>query len=282
MPVETTISFEPASEYHNWPEVSASQLKEFAASPWGFYRRFIAKDAPPKTSAVLSYGTLLHSWHELLDGLDQSRFWDRVRIAPANVVTATGQLGKAAEPWLADQPPDCIPVSPADAETLRLQTEQLLLNPAVTDLLEAATWKEGNIRFAWGDRGHLCRSRIDGATPEVFYDLKSTREVDPVSRFDFACANFRYDIQAAFYGRAALQAGWPRHRMAFIATSTVYPYDCAVMVLPPDVIQQAERDIDRMLNELEHRRNLDWWTPAHYGQVIEMPNRAFIKKGRGW
>lgn len=270
-----SVSHEPAEEYHGWPETSASQLKELAASPLGYYRRFVAKDAPPKTSAALSYGTLLHSWHEI--GPDQ--FWARVKVCPPDHVTGTGQLAKSASLWLATLAPEDIPISPADFNQLRLQTDQILANPAAADLLAARVDAEFNVRFS--HNGHPCRCRVDGATAEVFYDLKTTRDQDPADTFVWSCKEWKYELQAALYGLAAVAAGWPKHRLHFIATSNTYPHHCAVMVLPADVLRHAEKRVGELLRELDQRRALDWWAPRGYGEVIEMPSKPFLG-GKPW
>lgn len=269
------ISHEPAHLYHEWPETSASQLKELDSSPRAYHQRFVLKNAPKKESSALSYGTLLHLWHELLP----DAFWRRVQVAPADSVTATGQFGKAAQEWLSSLPAEAIPVSPADYIKLQQQTDEILDNPASAELLAARVDAEFNVRFV--RNGHGCRCRVDGATAEVFYDLKTTRAVDPSTTFDYECREWRYHLQAALYGMAAVFIGWPKEPMRFIATSNVYPYQCAVMVLPPDVMRMAERRVDELLRELDQRRALDWWSPRGYGEVIEMPSRAFIK-GRAW
>lgn len=270
-----SITHEPAHEYHGWPETSASQLKELATSPRAYHQRFVLKNAPVKESASLSYGTLLHLWHEV----GPETFWKRAIIAPPDAVTATGTFGKSAAEWLATLPKDALPISPADAAKLRPQTDEILENPASAELIAQRVDSEFNIKFT--RNGHACRCRVDGATAEVFYDLKTTRAVDPASTFDWECKEWKYHLQAALYGMAAVSAGWPKKPMRFIATSNMHPYHCAVMVLPAEVMKMAEKQVDELLRELDQRRALDWWTPRGYGEVIEMPSRAFTK-GRGW
>jgi hypothetical protein len=74
-----------------------------------------------------------------------------------------------------------------------------------------------------------------------------------------------------------MAAGWPKHRMQFIATSTTPPHHCAVMQLPQEVQDYAHQRCGELLRELEQRKKLDWWTPVEYGQVIEMPAKHFFK-----
>jgi hypothetical protein len=283
VPPPPFITFDPAEIYFDgegWKDrINASSLKELDGSPVAYYRRYVAKDAPERTGAQFDHGKLLHTWGELLVGTDASAFWSRVVTCPLHLTTATGQLGKAADSWLADQAPDAIPISPTTEKVLREQTKQILENPAAVDCLMAATHKEFNIAFEVD--GLPCKCRVDGATPDFFYDFKTTRDADPDETFHRVCLDFKYELQAAFYLIGGMQAGWPRHRMQFIATSTTYPYHCAVMALPESVLQEAEARVYALLRELEQRRALNWWTPHYYGKVIEM-NAKYFQKGRGW
>jgi len=278
------ISHTPPEVYFDGEEwvwrTNCSSLKELDSSPVAYYRRYVAKDAPPKSSAAFDVGKLLHTWGELLDGLDPSPFWSRAHKAPQQHVTATGQLAKSAAEWIATLPADAIPMAPAVMSMLEYQTAELLRNPAVVDILLASTDREFNIAFDID--GHPCKCRVDGATAEFFYDFKTTRDFEPTQTFHYACRDYKYDLQAAFYMIAGMQLGWPRHQMRFIATSTTYPHHNCVMTLPKEVIREAEKRVYALLKELEQRRNLDWWTPAYYGQVIEMDARHFQKGGRGW
>jgi len=278
------ISFSPPSHYfegEGWKHrTNCSSLKELEKSPVGFYRRFVARTAPVQDHPAFAYGTLLHKWGELLDGLDGSPFWDLVTVASPQNVTATGQFGKVSAEWLASLPADAIPVSPADFKKLRDQTDQILANRAAAEILASATHKEFNIAFEI--EGHPCKCRVDLATEGGFADFKSTRDVEPADTFHYACRDFQYDLQAAFYCLfGGVAAGWPRHSMQFIATSTTYPHHCAVMTLPQVALREAERRILALVKELEQRRALDWWTPAHYGSVIEMPARFFTPR-KAW
>ena len=61
------------------------------------------------------------------------------------------------------------------------------------------------------------------------------------------------------YEDAAVAAGWPKHRMIFIVTSTVWPYESAVGPLPQPVIDHGRSECLRLLDELQMRRDLDCW-----------------------
>ena len=269
-PANAVISHCPAEEYHSWPQVSCSQLKELASSPLGFYLRYVARTAPPKTSDALSYGSLLHLWAEI----GEEAFWARVQVAPSDVVTATGQLGKAAEPWKKGLPPDAIPLSPVTNDQLWDQTRQILFNEAALELLQATVDREFNVVWNW--HGHDMRCRCDGATALCWYDLKTTREANPRKSFWKAVDDWGYDIQCAVYMAAATAAGWPPHKLRFICTSNVWPHHCAVVELPDGVIERGRKRALSLLAELQQRREWGSWFPADYHRVHELECPQFM------
>lgn len=271
--VRPAIDHAPAQEYHLRKRISASQLKEYDSSPLAFYLRYEVGSAPAKESAALSYGTLLHAWAEVGD----EKFWDTIAVPPQEVLTATGQLGKDGKAWAAALPAGTMVVTPTDRAQLWDQTRQILANGAAARLLAEAVDREFNVTFDW--HGHECRCRCDGATDRVWYDLKTTREMNPEKTAFNAVKQWGYDIQAAFYGEAAVQCGWEPHPMRFIFTSTVWPYLCAVLWLPPEVMERGRRRCLRMLGEIKQRREWGSWLPPGYGEEMEMWVPEYMKGG---
>jgi hypothetical protein len=253
--------------------VSASQLKELAKSPVAFYDRVIARTAPPISGAALEYGTLLHLWAEL----GESKFWSIAQTYPADCLTATGLIGKDAKAWAASQPADAVLVTPSDHAQLWQQTRQILENKAARKLLEESIDAEFNVRFKWA--GVACRSRIDGATERCWYDLKTTKEANPLRSAWRAVDTFLYDIQAAFYQEAATQCCVPDTNLQFIFTSTVYPYRCDVLYLPQEVLMRGRRRCLRLLAEYQTRKEWGQWLPYEYGEAHEMQCPQWMKEG---
>ena len=251
-------------EYHSWSEVSCSQLKQLRESPLAFFYRHVEKSQAQKSSPALTYGSLLHEWAEL--GSDE--FWPKVVIAPDRVCTATGSFGAKAKPWLDELEDGAIPISPSDYKQLRMQTHQIYANSAARNLLVNAVDREFNIRWTWNN--HECRCRVDGATRQVFYDLKTTRDARILKDFGRSAIKFGYHMQAAMYGAAAIAAGWPEHRMEFIVTSTTWPHECEVVRLPNHVMEEGRVTCLRLLAELRHRKEWDAWHPNTYGKVHEL------------
>jgi hypothetical protein len=270
-----SICHTPADQYHLWPEPSCSQLKELRNSPRAFYWRYVAREAPPRQSDSLSYGTLLHTWAELGD----AEFWARCVRPPDSLLTASGALSPSkASTWLADQEPGAVILTPADEAKLRPQTRNLLEDADVQLLLADRQDAEFNIRWQMG--GHPVRCRVDGATSCFFYDWKTTRDEHPWSSWISSVVRYGYHMQSAMYADASVAIGYPHHRMRFIVTSTVWPYECFVCVLPERLVEKGRTLCLRLLDELALRREWDVWSrlDAAHG-VRELPCPAWALKG---
>lgn len=262
------IDHEPAEVHHARPGVSASQLKLLARSPVQYYQQVICGEKPAFESAALAYGTLLHTWAELGD----KRFFDTAKQYPESVLTATGQVGKAAKEWAAGQPDGTLLVTPSDFRKLYEQTRQLLLNKAWVELVEQTTDREFNVRWRWGE--HACRGRIDGATDSCWYDLKTTKEEDPWKSAWRAVEFYHYDIQAAFYGDCSQRLGIDKP-LRFVFTSTTSYLNCVVW-LPPEVMERGRMRCIRLLEEQKQRRDWNQWLPHYYGEAHELKCPAFM------
>lgn len=274
-PVARSVSVchTPANIYHKWPEPSCSQLKQLRESPLAFYWRYVRGEAPPKSSSSLSYGSLLHTWAELGD----AEFWRRCVTPPDSLVTATGALSKKGDEWLASLDADRIPVSPADEKKLRAQTRALLANPEVQRIIADAVDAEFNVR--WQMNGHNVRCRVDGATKDFFFDWKTTSDPAPERTWFRSVLEFGYHLQSAMYADAACAIGYPLHRMRFIVTSTVWPHECFVCVLPERLIAKGRAESLRLLDELQTRLAWDCWHRLNSQEVCELFCPEWALKG---
>ena len=239
-------------------------LKDYAASPLGYWLRHVKKVSPPKTSSALRAGTLLHLRHELGD-----EGWAKaLAIAPDSVVTATGQLAKAGEKWLADLGPEQVGITPAELQSVDDQWAGILRNPAAAEVIAARVDAEFNVRWEW--EGHQMRCRCDGATAGYWYDLKTTRDSLPMVQFQSSVRQWGYDLQSAVYQEAAVAAGWPDERLTFIVISTIWPHHCHVVRLPYATIRRARDRALRYLSEIRQRTEFDHWLPDDYGEITEL------------
>lgn len=271
----------PDTVYFSWPELSASDLKDAESSPVRFYERKILGTAPKRTGAALDYGRLLHSWHELLVGLDDSPFWDTCELAPDEFVGTTGNLLKKGDEWLAGLAAGKRGLTSIIRDRLWKQTRQILANTAATDLIERRIEPELSMKWTIGQ--HAMRGRIDGLTESTFYDLKTTSDETPLTTFWRSVLNYKYDLQCAVYGSAAQACHFPPHPLHFIVTQNDYPYACHVVTLPASVIAKAHARMLRLLDDIAERAEWGSWLPSDYGTVTELECPAFMKgEGNGW
>lgn len=267
----TTVTREPAAEYHKSAGTSCSMLKEYQESALGYYLRYVEQSAPPKTSAAMQRGSLLHllaeHWPNPVD--------DHIAIAPDEFVTATGALSKSASKWLADIG-DKLPTTAEELESVKRQWAGVLRNPAARSCIESAEAREFVVRWDW--EGHQMRCRVDGTTRQFFYDLKTTRDHHPLKTFHKSVREFGYDLQSAVYAAASVAIGMEPHRMAFIVTSNLWPHPCHVVRLPADMIQRATQRALQYLAEIRQRTEWGHWLPDDYGEIVDL----FVPAWREW
>jgi len=273
-PAAATTCHAPAEEYHGWGETSCSDLKLLAKSPLEYYWRKVARvQQKQENTAALDYGTLLHTWGEL----GEEEFWRLVVTPPADLCTAAGAMGAKAKAWLADQSPESIPVSPADLAKLRPQTEALLRNKEVVRLIDETVDRELNVRSRW--EGHAVRSRIDALTNAGGFDWKTTSDRYPLLEWARSAIKWGYHLQSAFYTEILTHIGYPRERIRFVVTSTAWPYENVVCQLPDALCQAGHRECLRLLEELEARREWDFWDRYGSTGTVELPVPSYLMKG---
>ena len=269
--MQGTISTEAPAHYHASYGISASRLRLFADSPYEYYQQVVLGLPGPPQSPQMSYGELLHSWHEL----GPTQFWGRVVVAPDSVLTAGGAFGKAALGWLADQGDDTIPMSKSDQHQIMAQTTQIFENSAAKKLILSASHKEFVVRWK-SDCNTDMRSRIDGMADGTMYDIKTTREQRPLTTWWRAVQSYRYDIQSVVYTDAGVSIGLVSQPLQFIVTSTVPPYACHVVTLPAGLLTTARTAVQRCLAEIRHRTEWNNWLPDDYGSVTELRCPTFM------
>lgn len=273
-------NYADAKTYHGYRRVNASRLKSLHSSALVYAEEYVHGTAPNKESDALRWGTLVHLWAEQWPNFSA----DTLAVAEPSMVTATGSLSAAkSKEWVASLREDQFPVTPVEEQRFWRQVAQIENNPAAVELFEASPerLREFNLLFEW--LGVECKCRIDGATPDCIYDIKTTRDAHPPSQFGRSAANWHYHIQAAFYLHAAKLAGWKHHSPKFIVTSNVYPFHCSVMHFPEEVLAHADELCESLLQELTLRQRLNWWTPRDYGTSVEIPARFFgLTGGNRW
>lgn len=244
--------------------ISASDLKEFSTSPLSFYERKFGATLPKRESSALKRGKLLHTWHEKTDRV----FWDTLEIVPPEYETATGAFSKKGEKWLESLAGERVAITKAERDGLWSQTRRILGHRRAAELIDQRVDAEFCLQWLWN--GTKMRCRVDGATTDCLYDLKTTSDEDVVGGWWRSAKQWKYDLQAAVYLNGALAADWEPHDLRFIVTQTVHPYGCHVVWLPRGVVARAHKRAERMLEDLRNRMEWDHWMPEDYGEEREL------------
>jgi hypothetical protein len=101
----------------------------------------------------------------------------------------------------------------------------------------------------WQDGDVFCRARYDVLISDAdrcadIWDWKSTKDISDRG-IEKATANYRYDIQAAFYMRGLEALGFKPHQLSFIFVffEPVAPFTVRRVVLSGEYLTQAKKEV---------------------------------------
>jgi len=127
------------------------------------------------------------------------------------------------------------------------------------------------VSFFWWDfpAGVFCRGRADAAVFEhnLLGDLKSCQ--DAGQDFKFACRDWLYHWQAAFYRRGLRKLGIPIENFVFFAIEKKKPWLYAPWEMPEAAIEDAEHKILDELVRYKECLDANFWPgyPQHLREV---------------
>ena len=268
-PTTSVEEGESNSDYHSSTGWSKSQLWDFISrGPRYFYLRHVAKSIKSEESASLSHGTLLHRWFD-----EGESFWDSIVAPPANLLTDTGRIGKAAKEWMAEHAKGRTPVAAAEIEQLRQEADAIMAHAAARELIEARRASEVSIRWHHHD-GTLLRCRPDLISEDehglLVVDLKTTSEEDVENSWWKSVVKYGYHAQDAHYQRGMEAAGMDARPLVFIVVSTAASHPVQVVNLPQQLTDIGRRSMDRAIADISVRMDLDCWMPEKHGEVVEL------------
>jgi len=231
----------PHAEYLSSPGLSRSTLvRLLTKTPFHTHAleaENVDRPPGPEPSVAMFAGTLLHCAL-----LEPDAFLKRYVIGP---VVAT----RAAKLWkeFAAAHPERECITPLQAEIAFAQAGALRGTPmgdspddgTLGDLLDGASCE---CTGYWRDEktGLFCKCRPDASATvgvgadlgDVLVDVKTTASAKP-DEFNRSVANFRYDMQDAYYTVGWAQAtGRPVHAFLFACVEHEFPYATALYTLP--------------------------------------------------
>lgn len=256
-------------EYHAAPGISKSGLDKVAKSPRHYWARYVDPNRGlEKSTPAMVLGTATH-----VAVLETEQF--AVRYVAAPECDKRTKEGKAIFEKFNAEAGDRI-VLTADEYALALRlSEAVQAHPIASGLLRNGEAEQ--TYFATDrDTGALIKCRPDWLTEGGWLvDLKTTDDASP-SGFGRSAANFRYDVQAAWYSDVLEQLyGKAPEHFIFIAVEKSAPYAIGVYYITPEQIATARDKMQRDLARIVACQASGVW--PDYGEepmALRLPNWA--------
>jgi hypothetical protein len=262
-----SIYFQPEPEYRKASGESQSVLKHILQSPAHYQ---CAKSRKFSPSPVMELGTAVHC--KALEG--DKEFEKRYVLKPEGLSLATTK-GKE---WRAQQ----------DGKTPLSKTDQLQSWHAVhgmTESLRRLEWfdprqedyhKYNEVSIYWNQQGIECKARIDRLLVKtdrvIVLDVKTTDCAHPSVFHKKIFGGLNYLFQSGWYTEGASAAYDLPAEFVFVAVERTAPYNCAVISLDSDAIEESFRQTMEARRRL--RRCLEegrWDPPGVESTVMGLP-----------
>ena len=256
----------PNAEYHCGPGISKSGLDLVHRSPMHYHAVVTAANDRTPTAAQ-ELGTAAHA---LI--LEPGVFADSYVLAPK--FDRRTKEGKAASAEFDAENEGKICLQPEAWEQLHAMASAVHSHQAAHALLTSCPGEaEKSVYWIDATTGVLCRCRPDWWRDDfIIPDLKTTEDASPEG-FAKSMANYRYDVQAAFYMDGIQAATGKRPKsFVFIAVEKKPPYAVGVYVLDSESLElgraQYQHDL-RIFAECE--RTGEWPGYGDKIQTISLP-----------
>lgn len=289
----------PDHIYRAHPGISQSSMKELLVSPAHFMARYGPGAPPFFPSAAMIQGTAIHC-HALEPETFDDQFINKAAKPKELTISdlkeqldAQGiEYAKGAKKadlegllWPDGKPKDRR--TTLDAETFEavlsasnaLATHDIAgqwFNPGAKDFRK---WNEVSL-FAVNQLGQMIKGRFDrlqydGVTLKIL-DLKTTHTASP-KEFQRTCANFSYDLQAAWYSDLA-KCCFPEARAVefyFVALERKAPHGLSVFKASQALLANGRQKMAKALDLYAQCTELDYW-PSYDPIVheLDMPSWA--------
>lgn len=260
-------------QYHSGPGISKSHLDAIAgASPKHYWHKYINPERErQEPTDAMKFGTATHTVllePELLEstvvcGLDLDRRSNANKAAWAEFEEAN--KGKVI-------------ISADKYQDLLYIRDAVHNHPVAAGLLSGGK-AEQSLYAIDHDTGELIKCRTDYMVDSggLIVDLKTTDDASP-DGFGKSAANFRYDVQVAWYYHVFSQGlGWIPNDWCFIAVEKTAPYAVGIYFATQSQIERATETALRDFKRIVHHRKLGQW--PDYGETplaLELP--GWIKR----
>ncbi|MGD8453622.1 MAG: PD-(D/E)XK nuclease-like domain-containing protein [Phycisphaerae bacterium] len=256
---------EPADVYHarTGDLLTSHTLNDFRRCPLLFRKKGLGL-VPERDSAAYQIGRAAHAL--ILEGRER---YEREFAVGGPINPKTGQpfgsQTKAFAEWAERQGK---PVLSDIQAALVEQMAAAVREHAVAAALLAAGVAEGVVRACYG--GMPSQARLDWLNPSTDAGIVDLKTCDHLDEFELAIRTYDYVHQVAFYrALVALVSGHvlPVH---IIAVEKREPFRCGVWRVLPSVLDEAQRQNEAAMAELQGCRTTgNWFTRYEALRVID-------------
>lgn len=226
--------------YREDPGLNASVVKHGVGEGSSIAAMNWARANPKEPTASMELGTALHSLV-----LEPETFLERHPVYRESKTKGEGAKTK----WAAFQKANegKVILDPEDETKLALMRESIMDHPYAR-LLVTGKGERECVAIWNSDTGLRCKARIDflNAERRVLVDLKTTCDASERA-WARSAADFKYDVQAAWYQWGFGKVTGQSCTMAFVVVENSGMHRCRVFTLPPEAINAAGRAIRDLL-----------------------------------
>jgi exodeoxyribonuclease VIII len=130
----------------------------------------------------------------------------------------------------------------------------------------------------WTEQGLPARAKLDRIFDHAVIDLKTASDASPRGFSRAVFSAWRYDIQAAWYLRAARADGLDVDRFIFVTVESSRPWPVCVYQMDQAAIDNADEEIDLLLPRIAAARESGIW-PAYPAGVQTLYLPAWMAGG---
>jgi exodeoxyribonuclease VIII len=257
---------QPPETYFASEGVSKHDLDLVNISP-AHYRS--AKSTPrDEATPAMKIGTLVHTAI-----LEPHRFEESYILAPdADRRTKDGKASWEAVESAARELGKIV-IKPSELENIKGMKESVFAHRSGSAAIKAGGLIEASL-YATHENGVRLRGRPDLISKgNAIIDVKTcAKGAGGKAEFAKSVANFRYDVQAAFYLDLAALVGMPKEAFVFLVVEKEAPFAVAVYQLDTESVEAGRQQYLRNLTMLSECMSFDEW-PAYSSEVevISLP-----------
>lgn len=244
----------PAHVYHQWPAVSSTLLKGYAALPSTAHIPYEAQDDANVGQGIHSF-TL--QGKEVFDaecfilppeceGKSKKALEERAHYAAMHPSKAL--LPHRYGPGAAETKPPVMDVIMGVDTSYRT-------HPKTRQLFDGA---ETEVSLVWidPDSGCICKARIDLLKPPFFFDLKKTRKFDG---FQWQIRDLFYGVQLGHYMNGCIANGINIVSAGFLPCEAVAPYRVGCGYREPDKLDADRTEAARLVGLVKQSQMSGYW-----------------------